>query len=853
MRTNKIKTFAICLLAAVLCGSAAGQNPTTSELLQKGIYLQETVGDLDGAIKVYRQIMQMARQSRANAAQAEYRLGMCLLKKGRQAEATETFQKLIREYPEQTDMVAKARPYAESAAHTADTSNPTDPFAFTPIGDMEAMRYEHTAVLLPNGQVLIVGGMSPSTKAELYDPAVGAFRATDAMKETRRWVNTTTALPNGKVLIAGGSSCHTAAGCPLTSAELYDPETGSFAFTGAMSVGRYAQAATVLPNGKILITGGIGNNSEYLTSAELYDPLTGSFTLTGAMNKPRSRHTATVLPNGKVLIAGGFSGSARGGYLAAAELYDPSTGSFTVTGSMIMPRMSHTATLLPNGKVLITGGVGPGGVNGYHATAELYDPSTGVFTATGTMATPRVGHTATLLPSGKVLIIGGLNTPVSSRRAVAFAATELYDPSAGTFTPAAAMATDRSKHSATLLPNGKVLVAGGLSPEGGALSTAELYTFTPLRHTAKTSQHPAPPISRPGELKLLPAPWKDGEVLEYTRRKKADSTGFEIWYSYQLSKNHASNWLLESHHTTLFDRLEFDPQNMQPVSLFEAVGSHSFQLNYQAQAAQIIEGDGKPLAPIALDGPAFDAREIPAILPRLPWIKGYKVTLPIFWSDSGRVTDYEFAVTGEENIKVPAGEFHCYRIEENDLADRMFAVETFWISTDAARMIVKNDRGDWTDELAVLFASDPEEKIYQDAETGASFKVPAGWMVEKPPRGAEFVRWYLTDLHSAAFVTLRLFPHEAGDFTPEQMRFDLEKSIATGKNVAVQPGSWQMRQVNRYAIVACIQELYHSRLQYRAWVRTGTSAVDMFADADVHSFDALRPAFDAIVDSLVIK
>src|SRR5579859_1495888 len=325
------KLLAIAWMAfCVLCGSAFGQNPTTSELLQKGIYLQETVGDLDGAIKVYRQIMQMARQSRANAAQAEYRLGMCLLKKSRQAEAAETFQKLIREYPEQTDVVAKARPYAESAAHTADTSNPTGPFAFTPTGDMEAMRYEHTATLLPNGTVLMAGGSSISIPGELYDPATGSFRATATMKEIRR-EHTATLLPNGKVLIAGGASCFKGPNCLLASAEVYDPATEKFVLTGAMGISRVGHVAVLLPNGKVLIAGGI-SNSVYLASTEIYDPATGGFTASGEMNKAREFPTATLLPSGKVLIAGGGSGA---GYLASAELYDPLTGSFTTTGSMV--------------------------------------------------------------------------------------------------------------------------------------------------------------------------------------------------------------------------------------------------------------------------------------------------------------------------------------------------------------------------------------------------------------------------------------------------------------------------------------------------------------------------------------
>jgi len=343
----------------------------------------------------------------------------------------------------------------------------TGVFNFTATGAMGTTRYWHTATLLNSGKVLIAGGITLSANAELSDPAAGAFSATGGMSTTRYNGHTASLLPNGNVLIAGGFSClhFIPAGCALASAEVYDRATGSFASTGAMTVSRGGHSATLLPNGKVLIAGGSSTGNSLATSADTYDQLTGKFTPTGAMSVARSLHTATLLPNGKVLIAGGF------GYPAAAELYDPATGTFSVTGSMITPRMEHTATLLPNGKVLIAGGVG---TLGYLATAELYDPSTGSFTATGPMAIARVWHTATLLPNGKVLIVGGLNTPPSGRY-VDYASAELYDPGIGTFASAGAMATARDLHSATLLPNGKVLIAGGELAFVGALSSAELY------------------------------------------------------------------------------------------------------------------------------------------------------------------------------------------------------------------------------------------------------------------------------------------------------------------------------------------------------------------------------------------
>jgi WD40 repeat protein len=194
----------------------------------------------------------------------------------------------------------------------------------------------------------------------------------------------------------------------------------------------------------------------------------GTFVNTGSLATAHDSHTATLLPNGKVLVAGGVNGPGDQTASASAELYDPASGTWTATGSLVTARYVHSATLLPNGKVLVAGGFNDS--SGYLASAELYDPASGTWTATGSLATARFLPAATLLPNGKVLVTGGYND--SGR----IASAELYDPASGTWTATGSLATGRRFHTATLLPNGKVLVAGGNALVGGGpIASAELY------------------------------------------------------------------------------------------------------------------------------------------------------------------------------------------------------------------------------------------------------------------------------------------------------------------------------------------------------------------------------------------
>jgi hypothetical protein len=331
-------------------------------------------------------------------------------------------------------------------------------------GNLNTGRFGHTATLLPNGKVLVAGGNGGFNTAELYDPGTGTWSNTGNLN-TARYGHTATLLPNGKVLIVGGVD---ADGNTMNRAELYDPATGTWNSTGSLNTGRTWHTATLLPNGKVLVAGGEGANGIDLSSAELYDLVTETWNSTGNLNSDHFLHTATLLPNGKVLIAGGdYLG---GGYLSSAELYDPVAGTWSYTANLNnTPRFAHTATLLQSGKVLVAGGFKFCGLDGCLSldSAEVYDPAIGTWSSSGHLNTARYAQSATLLPNGKVLVAAGfVDSPTNS--------AELFDPAIGIWNITANLNTARDSHTATLLPNGKVLVAAG-SAARGFENTAELY------------------------------------------------------------------------------------------------------------------------------------------------------------------------------------------------------------------------------------------------------------------------------------------------------------------------------------------------------------------------------------------
>ena len=351
-------------------------------------------------------------------------------------------------------------------------AQPPGSFALT--GSMTTPRMGHTATLLNNGKVLIAGGyqnvpggqncegslhspmgdlecVTALTSAELYDPATGTFSPTGNMSRSGLG-HTATLLPSGKVLIHWG-----------TSAELYDPSSGMFVAIDGVFPG--GALATLLNTGKVLIN---GPWPPALTDfpALLYDPGDGTFLPTGDyVGTPGALGAATLLPDGRVLVAGSQGCCSDSG---KTEIYDPGSDTFSLTAPIFtQSNGSTTLTLLHNGKILAVGGWDVNDDNSTPIGAGLYDPAGGTFVTIGNMTMARQDYTATLLPNGTVFIAGGDYAPSS---------TEVYDPAAQGFFATSNMVSPRRAHSATLLPDGRILIAGGLPDSSATTATAELYT-----------------------------------------------------------------------------------------------------------------------------------------------------------------------------------------------------------------------------------------------------------------------------------------------------------------------------------------------------------------------------------------
>jgi Kelch motif len=325
----------------------------------------------------------------------------------------------------------------------------------TPAPSLKVPRAVHSATLLLSGKVLIAGGCTVDgceldergATTELYDPGTNRFESGPRMSRPRVG-HTATRLPSGDVLVAGGWDGRK----PTASAELYEAATGRFVSVGHMRAARGGAVAAPLPGGRVLIAGGSGAAGS-LRSAEIYDPRTRSFSFTGPMKTARSAHAGARLSNGRVLVVGGNDGSGR--VVRSAELFDPRTRRFTLVARLRIPRHKHAVVALPRGRALVLGGSDARDFHGRYSSAEIYDPRTHRFNATGRMINARfkLDGSAVAVRPGAVLVAGGSQ------------AVEVYNAQRRRFGWIGSTGARLAFASSTLLRDGTVLFAGGYDDE----------------------------------------------------------------------------------------------------------------------------------------------------------------------------------------------------------------------------------------------------------------------------------------------------------------------------------------------------------------------------------------------------
>ncbi len=386
------------------------------------------------------------------------------------------------------------------------TSRADNTQSWTLTGSLATARQGHTATRLNNGTVLVAGGMTlgnvVTDSSELYNPSTGVWTPTTGTLDPARMDHTATLLQDGTVLVVGGQDGNGNTFLYYDNNRIYNPSTGNWWTPEAMLITpRFLHTATLLPDGTVLVVGGAHTDSGVvaLSTCEIYNPTAQTWTAAANLNTPRMNHTATLMPaggsfpNGLVLVAGGQDGG--GDTFTSCEILDlsnPSAG-WTMNdgayyGGLNTARFSHTATLLPppsdsfpNGLALVTGGmVEENGIGHPLSDCEIYDPNNVMWTPTaGVLNTARSLHTATLLQSGWVLVTGGQDSNGN-----AIFTSEIYNPNAGsstpytgTWMPAGSLNSARYLHTATLLPDGTVLVAGGQNPNmtPTVLSSSEIY------------------------------------------------------------------------------------------------------------------------------------------------------------------------------------------------------------------------------------------------------------------------------------------------------------------------------------------------------------------------------------------
>jgi N-acetylneuraminic acid mutarotase len=339
-------------------------------------------------------------------------------------------------------------------------------------GAMNQGRSNHTMTVLPDGKVLAAGGiysgLAPVSSSEIYDPDTGTWIPAGSMN-LERYNHRATRLQNGRVLVTGGHMGE----WQTESCELFDPEIGTWTWTGGMEVFRSGHTATLLADGKVLVAGGFSGEG-YLDSCEIYDPATLEWTATGSLNQARSSHEAALLSDGKVLVVGGsYEEDSDIHVLSSCEVFDPATGTWDFLESeLITGRSGPNLEVLGDGRLFVMGGFVGSGT--FASSCELYDPGDAepVWEAVESMIVDRNGGCSVVLDSGLVMIVGG--SWYDGYDIVPTSSCELYDPDTDTWNETSDLIVAREGHGAILLENGTVLVTGGFDSPA-SLSSCELY------------------------------------------------------------------------------------------------------------------------------------------------------------------------------------------------------------------------------------------------------------------------------------------------------------------------------------------------------------------------------------------
>lgn len=414
---------------------------------------------------------------------------------------------------------------------------------------MAVARSGATTTTLPDGRILIVGGSNgtgPTASAEIFSPTTGAWTSASPMSRARA-EHSAVSLPDGRILITGGTDGQQI----LRESEIFDPTFDTWTSTAALVYPRREHATTMLKDGRVLLTGGYSTArcpADADARTEMFDPATNSWTLGGWLFMSRAGHDAHLLADGTVLLVGGNGqedAEYRAGY-ASAEIYDPETATGRLSQSALVGRTDGTTTQLPDGRILWVGGcclqtptsipsLGTKSEELAAADAEIYDPTAHRWTRTALMGAPRMGHTATLLADGRVLVAGGIAISLGTHGVLAgneelVAEIEIYDPLADTWMSAGTLATSRAAHMAARLPDGTVLIAGGWggTPDRVRLASAELLTTTvgapsTRRTTLPTAIAPAPPQPASGVPPLRSTGASQEQIDMSHARARADA------------------------------------------------------------------------------------------------------------------------------------------------------------------------------------------------------------------------------------------------------------------------------------------------------------------------------------------